>query len=130
MSKEEILDILDLIAESIDLVQERFSRIRTADDFVNTSEGVTFLDAISMRLQVIGESVKQIQKSDAPFLQGYPKIEWDKIARFRDLVSHHYQQVDYEIVYDICNVHIPKLRETVWKMRTTLLENVETSDEG
>lgn len=36
-------------------------------------------------------------------------IEWNKIARFRDLVSHHYEQVDYEIVYDICKNHLPKL---------------------
>jgi uncharacterized protein with HEPN domain len=120
MPKDEMLDSLDLIAESLDLVQERFSRIRVAEDFVNTSEGVTLLDAISMRLQVIGESVKQIQKSDVSFLQRYPVIEWDKIARFRDLVSHHYQHVDHEIVYDICNTHIPKLREVVQKMRIAL----------
>jgi uncharacterized protein with HEPN domain len=123
MSKDEMIDRLDLIAESIDLVQERFSRIQVADDFVNTSEGVTLLDAISMRLQVIGESVKQIEKSDASFLKRYSEIEWDKIARFRDLVSHHYQHVDHEIVYDICSAHIPKLREVVRKMRTSLLEN-------
>jgi len=122
MPKEEMLDSLDLIDESIDLVRERFSRIQTADDFVNTSEGVTLLDAISMRLQVIGESVKQIQKNDVSFLQGYPEIEWNKIARFRDLVSHHYQHVDHEIVYDICNSHIPKLREIVQKMRIALSE--------
>jgi uncharacterized protein with HEPN domain len=112
-----MIDSVDLLAESIDLVQERFSRIRMAEDFVNTSEGVTLLDAISMRLQVIGESVKQMQKSDVSLLQRYPEIEWDKIARFRDLVSHHYQHVDHEIVYDICKAHIPKLREAVQKMR-------------
>jgi uncharacterized protein with HEPN domain len=116
MSKDEIIDILELIAESIQLVQERFSRIQEADDFVNTAEGVTLLDAISMRLQVIGESVKQIQKIDASFLKDHPEIEWDKIARFRDLVSHHYQHVDHEIVYDICCTHVPILREVVRKM--------------
>ena len=123
MSREEVLDSLELIDDSIGLVQERFSRIRVAEDFVNTSEGVTLLDAISMRLQVIGESVKQIQKRDALFLQRYSEIEWDKIARFRDLVSHHYQHVDHEIVYDICKTHIPKLREVVQKMRIALSEN-------
>ncbi|MBN2394954.1 MAG: DUF86 domain-containing protein [Candidatus Atribacteria bacterium] len=38
----------------------------------------------------------------------YADIEWNKIARFRDLVSHHYEQIDYEIVYDICKNHLPK----------------------
>jgi uncharacterized protein with HEPN domain len=69
---------------------------------------------------VIGESVKQMQKIDASFLRHHSEIEWDKIARFRDLVSHHYHHVDHEIVYDICRAHIPILREVVHKMRTAL----------
>ena len=64
MSEDELTDDLDLIAESIHLVQERFSRILEADDFVVSTEGVTLLDAISMRLQVIGELVKKIHKID------------------------------------------------------------------
>ena len=75
MSKDEIIDILDLIIESIHLVQERFSRIRVPDDFVLAREGVTLLDAISMRLQVIGESVKRIEKADLSLLQRYADIE-------------------------------------------------------
>ena len=125
MSKDEIIDILDLIIESIHLVQERFSRIRVPDDFVLAQEGVTLLDAISMRLQVIGESVKRIEKTDLSLLQRYADIEWDKIARFRDLVSHHYEHVDHEIVYDICETHIPKLREVIQKMRTAISESYE-----
>ena len=113
MYKDEVTDILDLMAQSIQLVQDRFSKIKTSDDFILSPEGITLLDAISMRLQIIGESVKQIQKADPSFLEHHKKIEWDKIAKFRDLVSHHYENVDHEIVYDICNVHIPKLKDAV-----------------
>lgn len=120
MSKDQIIDNLDLMVQSIRLIQERFSTIREPDDFVLTPEGVTLLDAISMRLQVIGESVKQIQKTDPLFLKSHVEIEWEKISRFRDLVSHHYEHVDHEIVYDICKVHIPKLMELIQKMRITL----------
>jgi uncharacterized protein with HEPN domain len=123
MSEDEIIDSLDMMAESIHLVQERFSRIRLPDDFALTPEGVTLLDAISMRLQVIGESVKQIQKTNPSFLQDYAEVEWDMIARFRDLVSHQYEHVDYEVVYDICNVHIPKLGEVIQRMRIALSAN-------
>ena len=108
MSEDEIVDILDLLLESITLVQERFSKIAESENFVSMSERVTFLDAISMRLQVIGESVKRVQKKDSPLLNSYTEIEWDQIARFRDLVSHHYEHVDHEIVYDICQNHIPR----------------------
>ena len=122
MSEDEILEVLDFMLESISLVQVRFTDIGEAEDFVSTSDGVTLLDAISMRLQVIGESVKRIQKKDLPLLNRYAEIEWDKIARFRDLVSHHYDHVDHEIVYDICHNHIPRLRDVIEKMIKGLFE--------
>ena len=123
MSSDVILDNLDMMIESMLLVLERFSKIRVPDEFALTPEGVTLLDSISMRLQVIGESVKQIQKINPSYLKNYPGIEWDRIAKFRDLVSHHYEHVDHEIVYDICKVHITRLNLMVKKMREALLEN-------
>jgi len=129
MPEDEVLDTLGLMLESIKLVQERFSAIRTPEDFVTTSRGVTLLDAISMRLQVIGESVKQSQKIDSSLLEEYSEIEWDKIARFRDLVSHHYEHVDHEVVFDICRVHIPKLAESVHKMRLHTIRNESVESE-
>ena len=45
MSEEEIVDILDLIIESIDLVQKRFAKISDSADFISTSDGVIILDA-------------------------------------------------------------------------------------
>lgn len=120
MSKDEIIDNLDFIIQSIHLIQERFSIIKKPDDFVITQEGNTLLDAIVMRLQVIGETVKQIQKTHPSFLKDYTEIEWDKISKFRDLVSHHYEHVDYEIVYDICRSHISKLIQVISKIRQDL----------
>jgi uncharacterized protein with HEPN domain len=120
----EILDSLELIEESAHLVQARFSKIKAPDDFVRSEDGVTLLDAITMRLQVIGESVKRIQKGNPSFLFDYPEIEWEKISRFRDLVSHHYDHVDHEIVYDICNTHVPCLLKAVERIRASLSVNI------
>jgi uncharacterized protein with HEPN domain len=55
--------------ESIELIEERFSRIRAPENFVNSPGGVTILDSVSMRLQVVGESVRKIQKMDESFLE-------------------------------------------------------------
>jgi uncharacterized protein with HEPN domain len=117
MHEDEIFEHLDLMLESAELIDKRFSRIRVPEDFVLSADGVTILDAVSMRLQVIGESVRKIQKLDSSFLNRYSNIEWDKLARFRDLVSHHYTHIDHEIVFDICKVHIPKLKNSLQKMR-------------
>jgi uncharacterized protein with HEPN domain len=120
MHEEEIADYLDLMLESIELIESRFLKIGLPDEFVQSSNGVTYLDAISMRLQVVGESVRKIQKVDPSFLKQYPEVEWDKIARFRDLVSHHYSQIDHEIVFDICKAYIPKLKAALRKIRSDL----------
>jgi uncharacterized protein with HEPN domain len=111
-----VADILVLVNESIALVEERFEAIRAPEDFVESPEGLTLLDSIAMRLQVIGESVKKIMKLDALFLDQYKDIEWVKIAKLRDLVSHHYDQVDHEILYDICKEYIPRLKDVVGRM--------------
>jgi uncharacterized protein with HEPN domain len=60
MHEDDIVEILDVLLDSISLVQERFSKIAGFGDLVSTSDGVTLLDAISMRLQIIGESVKKL----------------------------------------------------------------------
>jgi hypothetical protein len=51
MREDEILDHLDLMLESIELIEKRCSRIRLPEDFVLSIDGVTLLDAVSMRLQ-------------------------------------------------------------------------------
>jgi uncharacterized protein with HEPN domain len=120
MHEDEIVDILHLMLESTELIEKRFSRIRVPEDFVLSADGVTILDAVSMRLQVIGESVRKIQKVNPSYLNRYSIIEWDKLARFRDMISHHYTHIDHEIIFDICRVHIPNLKDTLKKMRSDL----------
>ncbi len=54
MSNEIVDVILGTILDSINISEGRFTKINQPDDFVLSEEGVTLLDAISMRLQVIG----------------------------------------------------------------------------
>ena len=108
-----IIDNLQNIIESINLIQARFSKINLPEDFVNSPDGVLLLDSISMRLQVVGDMVKTIYKLAPDVLTKYTSIEWPNIMRMRDLISHHYDQVDHEIIFDICKNHIPKLKTAI-----------------
>ena len=108
-----IRDNLQIILESIILIESRFSKINSADDFVSSADGVLILDATAMRLQITGELLKKISKMDKTLLENYPEIEWDKIMRLRDIVSHHYEKVDHEIIFDICKNHIPRLKSSI-----------------
>lgn len=116
MFDDVIFENLQLISESLDLVNDRFLKINQPDDFVSDESGVLILDAIAMRLQVVGELLKKIEKRNKLFLKHYNEINWDNIMRLRDIVSHHYEKVDHEIIFDICKNHLPKLRKTIQKM--------------
>ena len=63
-------------------------------------------DAVLRHLAIIGEAVKQIPD---PVRQQYPTVEWRKIARFRDLVIHHYFGIDNQIVWDVVENKVPEL---------------------
>jgi uncharacterized protein with HEPN domain len=116
MPEEIISDNLKSILECIVLIENRFAKITNADDFVKNSDGVFTLDAIAMRLQIIGELLKKIDKSDPSILRKYPHLQWDNIMRLRDIISHHYDVLDHEIIFDICKNHIPQLTTTVKKI--------------
>lgn len=58
--KEEIIDKLEQISESIEIIQERCKDYHTLNDFLGTPWGMTVMEACIMRLQVIGETIKGI----------------------------------------------------------------------
>jgi uncharacterized protein with HEPN domain len=111
-----VSDNLQIILESIILIEERFSKVDVPDKFVTSPEGVILLDSVAMRLQVIGELTKKIHKIESSLLEEYPGIEWDKIIKLREIISHHYEMVDHEIIFDICKNHIPILKSTIQKI--------------
>ena len=81
------------------------------------------LDAICMQLVAIGESVKNLDKATTgSLLPDYPEIEWKRVMGLRDILSHHYFDIDAEIVYGVCAEHIPKLAESVRRMLDELSE--------
>ncbi len=72
MSDGIIQENLQLILESLDLIENRFSRIASPDDLVGSEYGVLVLDSIAMRLQVVGELLKKNNKIDEILLWNYP----------------------------------------------------------
>jgi uncharacterized protein with HEPN domain len=75
------------------------------------------LDSISMMLIAIGESCKNLDKiSGQTFLTRYPEIDWKGIKGIRDVISHHYFDINAEIIYLVCRKNIPELRKVFEKM--------------
>ncbi len=100
---------LETILDHIKICNKRFSEIHNPTDFTSTDYGETLLDSIVTRLQAIGENLKNTSRKHNLLQTNYPEMEWNKIIRFRDFISHHYEMLDYEIVYEICEDYLPKL---------------------
>ena len=110
-------EILIQIHESIEKILRRFRSINKSDDFIDTEEGQDKLDAICMQLIAIGESLKNIDKiTNRKLLSSYPEIEWKKAKGLRDIITHHYFDLDAETVFSVCEVEIPKMKNTIKKM--------------
>ena len=74
-----------------------------------------------MKLIAIGESVKNIDKhTDHQLLKNYPDVDWKGVKGVRDIISHHYFDLDAEEIFDICKTHIPPLHTTVKQMISDL----------
>jgi uncharacterized protein with HEPN domain len=106
---------LEIILEHIQVCEKRFSEIHTDKDFITTEYGNILLDAIVARLQAIGENIKRILKHNPVLPEKYPQIEWNKIILFRDFISHHYEKLDYEVIFEICKNDLPTLKMAIEK---------------
>ena len=101
---------LNEIIFSLELIEDRFKTIKSVDDFIYTKDGLEKLDSISMRLVAIGEGFKNIDKlTNKKLLVNYPTINWKDVKGIRDVLSHHYFQLDAEIIYETCSDNIDEL---------------------
>ena len=101
INKQTALHILEKIEEAIATIQIRNQLIRSADDFLLSPEGREKLDAACMVIEAIGESFKNLDKvTNYKLLPMYPSIEWKEVKGVRDVIAHHYFDIDaYEIFF-------------------------------
>jgi uncharacterized protein with HEPN domain len=115
--KELVLEILSQIYEATKTVIKRFAPINSVNDFTDSEAGAEKLDAICMQLIAIGEGLKNLDKvTNNKLLTRYPQIEWKKVKGMRDIVSHHYFDLDAEAIYEVCRNHVGPLAETLRQM--------------
>ncbi len=115
--KSLICDILKDMITAVEKIENRCSKISCMGDFLDDEDGQILLDSICMLLIAIGEAVKQIDKiTDKTLLQQYPQIEWKKVAGMRDVLSHHYFDINAETVYGLCQNRIKSLKISLQKI--------------
>ena len=111
------LDCLQKIKTMLELITERANVVKTPDDFLRSSGGMMRLDAICMNLIALGETVKGLDKqTNGQLLKNYPDVYWRGVMGMRDKISHHYFEIDTDVVFRTLEEDIPKMKPVVNRM--------------
>ena len=120
--KEITLDSVQNIKSMLELIIERTSVVETPNDFLCSPEGMLRLDAICMNLIALGETVKGLDKqTEGQFLKNYPDVYWKGVMGIRDKISHHYFEIDTDVVFRTIEEDIPMMIPVVEKMISDLV---------
>ena len=69
--------------------------------------------ALERYLEIVGEAVKRLP---ADLRSRYPSVPWKEIAGTRDHLSHGYDDVDHQVLWDAVQNDVPALLVTVEQM--------------
>jgi uncharacterized protein with HEPN domain len=96
---------LSNIKECIERIESYTSEGREA--FMQTP---MIQDAVIRNFEIIGEATKRLS---AELRISYPKIQWQQIAGFRDVLIHDYLKVNLNLIWGVVEKNLPELKATV-----------------
>jgi uncharacterized protein with HEPN domain len=106
--------IVSQIQVALEKIQSRFSTIKSVDDFTSSPAGMERLDGICMLFVAMGESLKNLHKvTDRKLLPEYPETDWRGIIGLRDIIAHHYFEIDADQIYYLCTHELKPLLSTI-----------------
>lgn len=118
MHDEELLYYsLKRIASTIERIIDNSKAIDDSHYYLLSPTGMERLESTCMLLLAIGESIKGIDKmTQKQLLSNYPEVDWKGVMGIRDIIAHHYFDIDESIVFDVVKNKLPGMLETINKM--------------
>lgn len=90
---------LDHIVELIELIRDTVAASTESDFLADRMMG----DATALRLGSIGEASRKLSE------ERHPEIEWRKMYALRNIVAHHYQSLNYRLLWKIASTALEPL---------------------
>jgi len=116
-----VAEIVEQLLQAVEKIRLRFQSIHTVNDFTHSPQGIERLDSICLQLIVVGELIKKLDKqTNGKLLSQYPQVEWKKAMGMRDIITHHYEKVDADVIFNTCKKKIPLLKEVMEAIKKTL----------
>jgi uncharacterized protein with HEPN domain len=72
--------------------------------------------AVERKFEIIGEALNRIRKLDASVVEGIS--EHQRIIGFRNVITHGYDVLDSELVWDAVQNHLPMLKQEIEELLT------------
>lgn len=95
------INYLEDMLLSMHRIQEYISGL----DFSDFQKDYKTIDAVIRNFEIIGEASKNLPKE---FKDQHPNMPWEEMYRLRNKTSHEYFGLDYEIIWDIIQNHLPE----------------------
>jgi uncharacterized protein with HEPN domain len=93
--------LVDILIAARDLVE--FQQGTTKEEFLHSK---LLRSAILHQLVIIGEASRRLSEE---FRAQHPEIPWQRVIALRNFVVHEYDEIDFAIVWNICERHVPEL---------------------
>lgn len=118
---ELLLPLLRKVEVAVKRIIDKSAEIDSIDYYLTSSAGMERLESTCMLLIAIGESVKGIDKiTNKQLLTLYPQIDWRGVMGMRDIIAHHYFDIDAEVVLDVVRNELPLLQAVIARMSQEL----------
>jgi len=108
---ERIPQHLQDIADSIGTIKHYLGNC-TRDQFDHNK---MLQDAVIRRLEIIGEAARRIEKDDKNFISAHPQLQLIKAYGMRNRLSHAYDVVNIDIVWDVAQTSLASMADAITK---------------
>lgn len=118
---EYVLVALSKIEQTVERVIANSEQITSYNYYYMSPAGMERLESTCMLLIAIGESIKGIDKvTNKELLPKYPEVDWKGAMGIRDIIAHHYFELDAEVVFDVVKNEFPNLLNTIRRIKNEL----------
>ena len=118
---EYVLVALSKIEQTVERVIVNSEQITSYNYYYMSPAGMERLESTCMLLIAIGEGIKGIDKvTNKELLPKYPEVDWKGAMGIRDIIAHHYFELDAEVVFDVVKNEFPNLLNTIRRIKNDL----------
>lgn len=118
---EYVLVALSKIEQTVERVIANSEQITSYNYYYMSPAGMERLESTCMLLIAIGEGIKGIDKvTNKELLPKYPEVDWKGAMGIRDIIAHHYFELDAEVVFDVVKNEFPNLLNTIRRIKNDL----------